>query len=66
MHRPQLYWRYSTDKSAGGFDAAVHISEEASNATRAVPMAMIAAPCVAAICGFGKKISLLTATRLTG
>jgi hypothetical protein len=41
---------------AGGFDAGVHISEEASNASVAVPTAIVAAPVTAAILGFGTGV----------
>lgn len=38
----------------GGFDASVHISEEASNARTAVPWAIISAVGIAGILGWGE------------
>lgn len=38
----------------GGFDASVHISEEASNARTAVPWAIISAVGIAGVLGWGK------------
>ena len=40
---------------AGGFDASVHISEEASNARTAVPWAIISSVGIAGILGFSKS-----------
>ncbi|KAJ7142136.1 APC amino acid permease [Mycena crocata] len=42
----------------GGFDACVHISEEASNATVAVPWAMVAATTLGSILGWALNVTI--------
>ncbi|PSS31960.1 hypothetical protein PHLCEN_2v2287 [Hermanssonia centrifuga] len=40
---------------AGGFDSSVHISEEATNASVAVPWAIVGACSIAGILGWGER-----------
>ncbi|OJA10854.1 hypothetical protein AZE42_06122 [Rhizopogon vesiculosus] len=42
----------------GGYDSSVHISEEASNATTAIPWAIVGSIAVSAILGWGINVSL--------
>lgn len=42
----------------GGFDASVHMSEEASNAATAIPWAIVSSIAVAAVLGWGINVSL--------
>lgn len=44
-----------TSSRLGGFDAAVHISEEVSNARVAVPWAIVSAIGVAGVLGWGES-----------
>jgi amino acid transporter len=44
--------------SAGGFDVGVHISEEAWNASVAVPWAIISVTAIGCILGFAIQISV--------
>ncbi len=52
---PIVIWRQSMTISAGGFDAPVHISEEASNARTAVPWAIISGVGAAGVLGWGES-----------
>jgi amino acid permease (GABA permease) len=42
----------------GGFDASVHMSEEASNAATAIPWAIVSSIVISAVLGFGINLSL--------
>lgn len=46
--------RVTQPKVPGGYDAPIHISEEASNASTAVPISIVASFSVAVLLGFGK------------
>lgn len=49
---------YSCDLYPGGFDAGVHISEEAKNANVALPWAIISATGLGCLLGFAIQISV--------
>ena len=51
-------WKALLIVSAGSFDSSVHISEEASNASVAVPWAIVYAIGIAGLLGWGKWITL--------
>ncbi|KAG2135194.1 amino acid/polyamine transporter I [Suillus bovinus] len=42
----------------GGFDASVHMSEEASNAATAIPWAIVSSIAISAVLGWGVNVSL--------
>jgi amino acid permease (GABA permease) len=44
--------------SIGGYDASVHMSEEASNAATAIPLAIISSIAVSVVLGWGINVSL--------
>ena len=51
--------------STAGYDGAIHMSEEASNATTAVPFAIISSLAMAIVLGFGKHDSVIANSLVT-